>query len=70
MHSKIVPTELLLLMAKYTLAFNQSVKSHYNCCDRKSRAAYVQSFTLWQQATIEFTCHDHSPPRLVVMFNR
>ena len=30
------------------------------CCDRKSRAAYAQSFTLWQQATIEFTCHDHS----------
>ena len=30
------------------------------CCDRKSRAAYVQSFAPWQQATIEFTCHDHS----------
>ena len=30
------------------------------CCDRKSRAAYAQSFALWQQATIEFTCHDHS----------
>jgi len=23
------------------------------CCDRKSRAACAQSFTLWQQATIE-----------------
>ena len=22
--------------------------------------AYAQSFALWQQATIEFTCHDHS----------
>jgi len=30
------------------------------CCDRKSRAACAQSFALWQQATIEFTCHDHS----------
>jgi len=30
------------------------------CCDRKSRAEYAQSFALWEQATIEFTCHDHS----------
>ena len=30
------------------------------CCDRKSRAAYAQNFALWQQALIEFTCHDHS----------
>jgi len=30
------------------------------CCDQKARAAYAQSFALWQQATIEFTCHDHS----------
>jgi len=30
------------------------------CCDRKARVASAQSFTLWQQATIEFTCHDHS----------
>jgi len=29
------------------------------CCDRKSRAASAQSFTLWQQATIEFTRRDH-----------
>jgi len=40
------------------------------CCDRKSRAAYAQSYTLWQQATIEFTCHDHSLGTLVIMFNR
>ena len=32
----------------------------FRCCDRKSRAAYAQSFALWQQATIEFTCHEHS----------
>ena len=30
------------------------------CCDRKSRAACVQSFTPWQQATIEITRWDHS----------
>ena len=29
-------------------------------CDRNYQAAYAQSFALWQQATIEFTCHDHS----------
>jgi len=40
------------------------------CCDRKSRAAWAQIFALWQQATIEFTCHDHSLGRLVIMFNR
>jgi len=30
------------------------------CCDQKAQAASAQSFTLWQQATIEITCHDHS----------
>jgi len=34
--------------------------SERNCCDRKSRATCAQSFALWQQATIEFMCHDHS----------
>jgi len=29
-------------------------------CDRKARAASAQSFALWQQTTIEITCHDHS----------
>jgi len=37
-----------------------SVLYCFKCCDRKARAASVQSFTLWQQATIEITCHDHS----------
>jgi len=36
------------------------------CCDRKSWAAYAQSFALWQQATIEFTCHDHSSRTLLL----
>jgi len=39
------------------------------CCDRKSRAAYAQIFALWQQATMEFTCHDHSSRTLVITFN-
>jgi len=30
------------------------------CCDQKARAASAQSSTLWQQAIIEITCHDHS----------
>ena len=30
------------------------------CCDRKARAASSQSFTLWQQTTIEITRHAHS----------
>jgi len=39
------------------------------CCDQKSWAAYAQSFAPWQQATIEFTCHDHSLRTLVVTIN-
>jgi len=31
-----------------------------HCCDRKSRAARVQSFAPWQQATLEITRRDHS----------
>ena len=30
------------------------------CCNQKARAAIAQSYTLWQQATIEITCHYHS----------
>ena len=29
----------------------------------------MQSFALWQQGTIEFTYHDHSPRTLIVTFN-
>jgi len=32
----------------------------WHCCDRKAQAACVQSFTLWQQATIEIMCRNHS----------
>jgi len=30
------------------------------CCDRKSRAAYAQSFAPWQQATTEIMCRNLS----------
>jgi len=50
-------------------AFVNNLCGRAHCCDRKSRAAYAQSFALWQQATIEFTWHDHSPRTLVVTFN-
>jgi len=40
---------------------------YFLCCDRKARAARAQSFTMWQQATIEisrcahfiFACSHH-----------
>jgi len=35
-------------------------RSLSNCCDWKAGATSVQSFTLWQQATTEFTRRDHS----------
>jgi len=41
------------------LVRNSSVFRWKNCCDRKAWAACVQSFALWQQATIQFT-RDHS----------
>jgi len=36
------------------------VRTGFWCCDRKARAASALSFTVWQQATIEITRHDHS----------
>jgi len=52
---------------KLTLS-NIYLKWYY--CDRKARAAYAQSFALWQQATIEITRGDHSARTLVITFNR
>ena len=37
-----------------------ALKSETNVAIGKARAASAQSFALWQQATIEFTRHDHS----------
>jgi len=37
-----------------------SWSQHHFLAIGKTQSAYAQSFTLWQQATIEFTCHDHS----------
>ena len=59
----------IFLVEKWCLKSVQFVKAWNRCCDRKSRAAYARSFALWQQATTEFTCHDHSPRPLVVTFN-
>jgi len=39
---------------------NASIFSVSSVAIGKARAAYAQSFALLQQATIEFTCHDHS----------
>jgi len=43
-----------------TRTHTSNLGSEQWCCDQKSRAACAQSFALWQQATIEFTCHDYS----------
>ena len=53
-------------MATYAFT-NQSCSAR---CDRKSRAAYAQSFAPWQQATIEIMRHNLSSRMLVIMFNR
>jgi len=49
-------------MVKMSIHFHHVYYSYLvvRCCNRKARAAYVQSFTLWQQATIEFTRREHS----------
>jgi len=46
----------------------QKVKT-FEFCDRKARVASAQSFTLWQQATIEITRRDHSRRTPVITFN-
>jgi len=51
----------------YGVVFHANpVRGESHCCDRKSPAAYAQSFALWQQAPIEFTCHDHSSRTLLL----
>ena len=47
-------------MLLFKITERENVEPCVQCCDRKSRAACAQSFALWQQATMEFTCHDHS----------
>ena len=42
------------------LGWKKTVRSWKYCCDRKSRAACVQSFAPWQQATIEIIRRDLS----------
>jgi len=43
-----------------------SWSQHHFCCDSKARAAGVQSFTLWQQSTIEITRCDN----FIIAFSR
>jgi len=40
-----------------TMQFNFAICSWY--CDRRAQVARMLSFTLWQQAAIEVTCHAH-----------
>jgi len=49
-------------LSKLGMPFPHLIFQHYYIpgCDRKARAASPKSFTLWQQATIEITCRDHS----------
>jgi len=47
----------------WSISFIGHVKGkevYFLCCDKKARAASAQSFTLWQQVTIEITWWDHS----------
>jgi len=59
-------SSLVLVYFQYFLKSVASLVALWCCCDRKPRAAYVQSFALWQQATIEFICHDHSSRTLLL----
>jgi len=56
---------LSAILYSFILEFNERL-----CSDRKARTASAQGFKLWQQATMEITCHDHSPRTLVITFNR
>jgi len=49
----------------FSLRFSHSMtfaswSQHHFCCDQKAQPVCAQSCALWQQATIEITCRDHS----------
>jgi len=49
-----------VLFVKFALGTTFTCWSqHHFVAYGKNRAASAQSFTLWQQATIDITCHDH-----------
>jgi len=48
----LTPMPLKLLMTKRLRKITKIYLPICICCDRKSRAAWAQSFALWQQATI------------------
>jgi len=60
MNSRLQPTARQLPSPKSNLYKAPVFIICFYCCDRKAWAECAQSFTLWQQATIEITCHDHS----------
>ena len=49
----------LCLLALWATWLLSQLMLHWWCWDQKARAANAQSFTLWQQATIEITWRDH-----------
>jgi len=62
------PTPLLFITASWVITVSWVISSFINidlkqiccsCCNRKARAASVQSFTLWQQVTMDITRRDH-----------
>jgi len=57
--SSIISREHFPVVSSVRLLFKW-VGKNLSCCDLKAQAAWAQSFALWQQVTIEFTCHDHS----------
>jgi len=55
--------KLMFLVCKENWTYRQGwhiLTFQYTVAIGKAWAACLQSFALWQQATIEFTCHDHS----------
>jgi len=66
----VLPTFIVLPLILLFLLLSSQVRASWHCYDRKAHAACAQSLTLWQQATIEITCRDHSSRMLIVTFNR
>jgi len=52
-------SHVLFVKSAPGMIFTSWSQNHF-CCDSKARAAGVQSFTLWQQATVGITRHNYS----------
>jgi len=64
---KVSDISRLVLKSRNIEGIGPCVRYYFYSCNRKARAASVQSFPLWQQATIEMTCHDRS---IIALFVR